>query len=164
MGWRGFLRREHRITEVSEGVPAERVTHLREELLFLLLHVVAHVLDQHGHLGVEALLVRIHGIELGQQPLDDVVLLEALEDDVVRIGNGRPGHRVEKLLLYRGVLRQLFDDAIDQIALLDVGTIARLLETPEKALRGLVVIFEHPDCIHKVAIPRTSPQHTARDR
>ena len=44
-----------RLTEVAECLAAELVANLREELALLLLDVVADVLDQHRHLGVEAL-------------------------------------------------------------------------------------------------------------
>ncbi len=42
--------------------------------------VVTDVLDEHGHLGVESLIRRLHAGQLGEHPLDDVVLLEGLED------------------------------------------------------------------------------------
>ena len=55
MGRSGLLRVDHRVAEVGERGAAELVAHLREEVALFLLDVVAHVLDEHGDLGVEAL-------------------------------------------------------------------------------------------------------------
>ena len=92
-GWVGRRLRggRHGVAEVVEGVAAELVADLGEELVFLLLDVVADVLDQDGDLGVEALVLRVHVVELGEHPLDDVVLLEALEGDVLGLRARSPG-------------------------------------------------------------------------
>ena len=66
-------------------------------------HVVADVLDEHGDLGVETLVARIHVGEFGEHPLDDVVFLETLEGDVLGVRHRRPGDRIEHLLLDGGV-------------------------------------------------------------
>ena len=47
-----------------------------------------------------------------------------------------PGDRVEELLLDRGVHRELLDDPVDDLALLDVGPVAGLLESLEQLLDG----------------------------
>ena len=122
-GWVGadFFASANASPRSASVVAAELVAHLREELALLFLDVVTHVLDEHGDLGVEALVRGVHVVELGQQPLDDVVLLEALEGDVLGVGNRRPGDRVEDLLLDRGVHRELLDDPVDDLALLDVA-------------------------------------------
>ena len=132
----------------AERVAAELVAHLREVLLLLFLHVVAHVLDEDGDLGVEALVLGIHRVELGQHPLHDVVLLEALEGDVLGLGHGGPGDRVEELLLDGGVDGQLLDDPIDHRSLLGEGVVARLLEALEQRLDRLVVVLEEGDGVH----------------
>ena len=55
--------------ELRQRVAVELGPHLGEELLLLLLDVVAHVLHEDGHLGVEALLGRVHAVELGHTHL-----------------------------------------------------------------------------------------------
>ena len=47
---------------------------------------MADAFDEDGHLGVEGLIVRVEVLELGEQPGDDVVLLDALEDVIVGFG------------------------------------------------------------------------------
>ena len=76
----------------------------------------------------------IHVLQLGEQPLDDVVLLHALEGDVLGVGHRGPGHRVEELLLDGGVLREGLDDAVDDVPLLGVGLVTGLLEPLEELL------------------------------
>ena len=138
----------HRFTEICKRRPAECVADLREELGFFFLHVVPHVLHQHGDLGVEALVAGVHPVELGEQPLHDVVLLEALESDVLSPGHGGPRNRVEQLLLDRGMNREFLDDAVDDLALLDESTITGFLESAEELLDAVVVVLEKGDRIH----------------
>ena len=92
-------------------------------------------------------------LELGQHPLDDVVLLEALEGDVLDCGDGGPGDGVEELLLDGGVDRQLLDDAVDDLALLDEGPVAGVLELLEQLLDRAVVVLEHRDGVHGARVP-----------
>ena len=87
-------------------------------------------------------------VELGEHPLHDVVLLHALEGDVLDVGHGRAGHGIEDLLLDSGVLRELFDDAVDDVALLHVGVVAGLLEPLEQILDLAVVVLEQGDRVH----------------
>ncbi len=91
----------------------------------------------------------VHVDELRQQPLDDVVLLEALEGDVLGVRNGRSGDRVEDLLLDGRVHRELLDDPVDDLALLHVRSLTGLLEPLEQLLDGAMVIFEKGDGVHK---------------
>ena len=72
-------------------------------------------------IGVETFVLGVHVLELGEHPLDDVVLLQALQRVVLDGRHGRPGHRIEQLLLDRGVDRKLLDDAVDDLPLLDEG-------------------------------------------
>ena len=151
----------HRIAQVGEVVAAELRTHLGEVLVLLLLDVVAHVLDEHGGLGLEALVGGVHVVELIEQPLHDVVLLEALEHDVIDLLDGGPGDRVEDLLLDHRVLRELLDDLIDDLATLDERPVAGLLEALEELLDGLVVLFEQGDGVHRRG---TTPYPASRNR
>ena len=63
-----LLGRLHRVAELAEGVAAERSRTFGKKSLLLLLDVVAHVLDQHGDLGVEPLVGGVHVVELGRAP------------------------------------------------------------------------------------------------
>ena len=85
-----------------------------------------------------------------------MVLLEALERDVLGVGHRRAGDRVEHLLLDRGMDRELLDDPVDDLALLDVGAVAGLLEALEQLLDGLVVGAEKGDGIHEPLYPHPS--------
>ena len=67
------------------------------------------------------------------------------------------GHRVEDLLLDRGMHREFLDDAIDDLALLDVGPITGLFEALEQLLDGLVVGAEKGDCVHGAESVPTHP-------
>ena len=129
-----------RLAEVGQRGPAELGTDLGEELVLLLLDVVAHVLHQDRDLGIEALVLRVEIDQLREQPLHDVMLLEALEGDVLGARDGLTRDRVEHLLFDRGVNRELLDDPIDDLPLLDVGPITGLLEALEQLLDGLVVV------------------------
>ena len=155
MGRRRLLRVRQGLAEIGERGPTQLTAHLREEVAFLLLDVVADVLHEHRDLGVEALVRGIEVDELGQHPLDDVVLFEALECDVLGAGHRRPSDRIEHQLLDRGVDRQLLDDPIDDLSLLDMGAIARFLEALEQLLDGLVVVTEKGECIHAALVPET---------
>ncbi len=137
------------LTQIGERGAAQLVADLREELTLFFLDVVAHVLHQHGDLGVEALVLRIEVGQFRQEPLDDVMLLEALQGDVLGGRDRLTRDRVEHLLLDRGVDRQLLDDPIDDLTLLDVCPITGLLESLEQLLDGLVVRSKKGDCIHR---------------
>jgi hypothetical protein len=136
------------IPEVAEGGAAQLVPHHREVLLFLFLHVMADVLHEHLHLGLEALVLGVHAVELGEHPLHDVVLLEALERDVLGLGHRRSRHRVEQLLLDGSVDGELLDDLVDDRALLGHRAVSRPLEPLEERLDGLVVVLEQRDRVH----------------
>ena len=60
-------------------------------------------LDEHRHLGVEALGIRVHTIKLSKGPLDDVMLLEPLEDLILDVWDDLPHRGIEHLLLDGGV-------------------------------------------------------------
>ena len=55
---------------------------------------------------------------------------------------------IENLLFDRGMHREFLDDAIDDLALVDVSPITGLFETLEQLLDSLVVGFEKGDCVH----------------
>jgi hypothetical protein len=114
-----------------------------EQVTLLLLDVVAHVLHQHGHLGVEPLRLGVHPVDLGEDPLGHVVLLEGLEDVGLDLVVERPADRVQHLLLDGRVDRELLHDALDQLGLGLVGPVPRILELLEQILDGLVVVDEH---------------------
>jgi len=139
--WGRLLRGGHDITQLVQCGAIEPLAHFREEIVLLFLDVMAHVLDQHGDLGVKTLSLRWHRFEIGEHPLDDVMLLEALEGHVLGAGHDRPRHWIEALLLDGGVHRKLLDEAIHDLSLLDVSSISRLLETFEQLLDRLVVSF-----------------------
>ena len=138
--------------QLLELLALHGLAQLREEVTLLLFHVVADVLDQHRHLGREALVGGVHAVEFGKHPLHDVVLLEGLEDLVGGVGHRLAGRRVEHLLLDGGVDRQLLDDLLDEILLGLVGVRARLLELLEQRLDGLVVVPEQRYGVH-VPVP-----------
>ena len=154
---RHFLGGHERLAELGECFAAEFAAHRREELAFFLLDVVANVLDEHRGLGVEALVGGVHVGELGKHPLDHVVLLKTLERHLLGAGNRRSRNRVEHLLLDGCVNRELFDDPIDDLALLDVRPISCLLEAFEESLDDLVVITQHCDGVHRQYVPRGRP-------
>jgi hypothetical protein len=161
----------HRVAQVVERLAAHRLAHLREEVRLLLLDVVADVLHEHRDLRLEPLGPRIHALELRQHPLGHVVLLERLEDLVLRLRHRLAHRRVEDRLLDLGVHRELLDDVVDDAAALDESTVARLLEALEQPLDCAVVVFEERDCIHSAAlcpmrafgmrISRTTPRRAA---
>ena len=66
--------------------------------------------------------------------------------------------RVEHLLLDRGMHREFLDDAVDDLALLDVRPITGRFEALEQLFDGLVVGAEKSDCIHG---PGSYPRHPA---
>ena len=100
-----------------------------------------HALDQNRDLGVEALVLRVHVQEFGQQPLHDVMLFETLEyivgDGVVHALD----ERVEDRLFDGRMHSQLVDDLLDQLGLGLVCTITGLLELLEELLDGSVVVL-----------------------
>ena len=59
-----LLRRLHGVAQLAEVVAAEGIAHLGEVVGLLLLDVVAHVLHEDGDLGVEALVLGVHALEL----------------------------------------------------------------------------------------------------
>ena len=120
MGRRRLLRFSQGIAEIGKRRPAQLTAHFREELGLLLLDVVTYVLDEHGDLGIEALVAGIEVGKLGQHPLDDVVLLQALQGDLLRAGHRCPSSRIEHLLLHGCVDRQLLDDAVEDLTLFDI--------------------------------------------
>nr|WP_254126997.1 hypothetical protein [Aquihabitans sp. G128] len=154
---RRLLGVDHGIAELGQGLAPELLADLREVLLLLFLHVVAHVLDEDGDLGVEALVVGVEVVDLREHPLDDVVLLEALEHDVLGLRHGGAGDGVEEHLLDGCVLRQLLADPVGDLALVGVGAVTSLLEALEELLHGPVVVLEQGDGIHAVELPERAP-------
>jgi hypothetical protein len=143
----------HGVAQVVEGVPPELVTHAGEEVVLLLSDVVAHVLDQDRDLGIEALVLRRHVVKLREHPLHDVVLLEALEGDVLGAGHRGAHRRIEQLLLDSGVNRQRLGEAVDDVTLLDVRPVSGFLEAPEELLYPVVVVFEQGYRVHRPELP-----------
>jgi hypothetical protein len=84
------------------------------------------------------------------------MFLEALECHFFDRRHGRPGHRVEGLLLDRGVDRELLDDAVDDPAPLDERSWPRVLESLEQLLYRPVVVSQHRDGVHGGACTRQS--------
>jgi hypothetical protein len=133
---------------VGEGLPD-----LGEELVLLLLDVVADALGQHPHLGVEALVGGGHLLELGERPLHHVVLLEGFEHAVGRVGDRRPDPRVEHLLLDGGVGRQLLNELVDDVALLGRIVVVQVLVALEERLDVAVVVLEDGKRVHALVLP-----------
>ena len=156
----GLLRLVHCVAQIAQRVPTQLVAHHGEELRLLLLDVVTNVLDQDGDLRVEALGFCGHLLELGEDPLHNVMLLETLESDILGLRDRRTGYRVEEHLFDRGMHRELFDDSIDDCSLFDIRSIAGLLELFEESFDGLVVVFEQADRIHSKLITQLSPKYS----
>src|SRR4051812_22196699 len=66
---------DHLRADLLELLAAQSLADLGEPLVLLLRHVVLDVLDEHGRLGVEALVARLHRGELHHQDVGDVMLL-----------------------------------------------------------------------------------------
>src|SRR5690606_8429932 len=73
----------HRLAHAGELVVVERLLHLGEEVLLLLLHVVHDELLERGDARVEGLVFRVGGDQALQRDLGERVLLEALVDELV---------------------------------------------------------------------------------
>lgn len=148
MGRSGFLGIFQGPTKIGQRTPAESVANLREEVGLLFLHVVTHVLDQDGDLRVEAFGSGVEVDQFRQHPLDDVVLLKTFEGYVLDAWHSGPSNWIEHLLFDRGMDRQLLDDPIDDLTLLDMRVVACLFESFEQLLNCFVVCAEESDCIH----------------
>src|SRR4030095_4242735 len=74
----------HLTAELRQALLAQFLCGL-EHLCFLLFDVVLDELAQHRHLRVEALILEIDVRKLGEDQLDDVVLLVGLGDDLFRL-------------------------------------------------------------------------------
>jgi hypothetical protein len=116
-------------------------SHGREQVTLLTHDVVAHVLDQHPDLGVEPFAVVAQPVDLGTQPLDDMVLLEAIQHIVRRVGHLGAYRGVEVLFPHRGVQRQIPHDPLHQVGLRGL----RPLERPEQPLDLAVACLEQRD-------------------
>src|SRR5512133_1710435 len=103
----------HLLAEAGELLLAEDLLGLGQQLLFLLLDMVADVLHQDRHLGVEGVVLGRHGGQLAEQHLDHVVLLDGLGDQLLAVlaGRGLDG-RVVGLLLDGRVDLELLDDLL----------------------------------------------------
>src|SRR5690349_24974366 len=71
----------HHVAKLVELLVVEDLTGLREHVVLFLLDVVLDVLDHDPRLRAPGLVVDRQPIELGEQGVDDVVLLVALEHD-----------------------------------------------------------------------------------
>ena len=88
------------------SVVVEDLLGLREHLAFLFLDVVLEVLLHDGELGHPGLVARLDALDLGHHHVDDVVLLVALEGEILRL-RVLLERRVEDLLLDRLVHLEL---------------------------------------------------------
>ena len=114
--------------DLLELLAAESLADLGEPVLLLLVHVVRDVLDEHGGLGVEALVVGLHRGELDDEHVGDVVLLVGLQHVVLEVGKQLAHARVHHLVLDVGVHGQQLDDLVDELALGREGVLPGLLE------------------------------------
>ena len=136
LGWDGlrgaFFLASTISAPISCRLAAEALADLREPVLLLLVHVVPDVLDEHGGLGVEPLVVGLHRGELDDQHVGDVVLLVGLQDVVLEVRQQLADARVHHLVLDVGVHGEQLDDLVDELALGGVRVLAGLLEVAER--------------------------------
>ena len=93
----------------------------------------AHVLDEHGGLGVEALGVGLHAGQLDDQEVGDVVLLVGLQDVLLEVGQQLADAGVHHLVLDVGVHREQLDDLVDELALARRGRSRRRSRSPGRS-------------------------------
>ncbi len=131
--------------------------------MFLFLDVVADVLRQHRHLGVEALVFGAHPVELREHPLDDVVLLQRFQDHVFDLAvlDGLADGRIKDHFLDGGVDGELADDALHHVLLRLDRPRPELLEALEQVFHGLVIVLQQRDCVHGRSVPGRNCQQTA---
>jgi hypothetical protein len=151
------LRLFHLLAQISQVLLAQRGLDPGEEVLLLLLDVVAHVLDQDVDLGPEPLVGRLHPLQLGADPLDDVVLLERLQHLPGAVGRRLPGRRVEEGFFDGSVHGERGNHGIDQLGLRHVGPRTRLFELAEEGLDLAMIIHEQVDGIHATVVSTSDP-------
>ena len=134
--------------ELADRAEASRFTelrqHLREQVVLFLAVVVFGLFPEHLELGLESLVVGVHGHEVGEQALERQVLLERFEQHVFRAR--RLHRRVEHLLLGRDVHRQVIADSSEQLGAL--GTLLGGEQLPHARFDLVVLIDQQVDGIH----------------
>jgi 8-oxo-dGTP pyrophosphatase MutT (NUDIX family) len=141
----------HLRAELVDLVLVQHLARLLEHLLLLLLDVVLDVLLEHLELGRPLLGVDRHRLQLLQQHLDDVVLLEAFEHDLARLGRLLDG-RVEDGLLDLRVDVELLPELGEELGARLLGALGRRLQLLEDAGDLLVVLLQQLKSVHSVLL------------
>lgn len=146
---RDLLRLRELLAQLLELSSVERLAKPGEELLFLFVHVVHHVLAQHRQLRLEAFFPAAHPLQLGERRLRDVVFFQGLEHILLEVRHARSQRRIEKLFLDLGVDRELLAQAPEYLVSSRVVDVTVVEEAFEEPLHRRMVFLEKRDCVHE---------------